>query len=229
MMKAITSGAAMPQQFDYMNPDVPPSLPVHNVPLVRASAENFRDYGTIVTNPDTHDVEIVTWPQQGWRAVDVGTGDEGGYAEGTFKFNWQGDMLYAENEAVQDQYLLGWSTQPGQASSSNENPSRDQLLLWHANYHPDGAQLFYPLDGQPFVAALALPGDDMTPKDWVAFYCDGSFGVCIHPGVWHEAIAPLTDSARFYDKQGKVHARVSCDFTTEFGVYLSIPLQEPKD
>jgi hypothetical protein len=23
-------------------------------------------------------------------------------------------------------------------------------LLWHANYHPDGGQLFFPLDREPF-------------------------------------------------------------------------------
>jgi ureidoglycolate hydrolase len=58
----------------------------------------------------------------------------------------------------------------------------------------------------------------------VAFYFDGSQGICIHPSVWHEAIIPLTDNARFYDKQGKVHARISCDFGKEFGVLLSVPL-----
>jgi ureidoglycolate lyase len=216
-----------PQSFDYMNPTVPDQLPVHMMPLVEATPENLTEYGTLVTEPGTHPVEIVTWPQQGWRSIDAGTGNEGGYVDGTFRFRWQGDILYAENEAVDDRYLLGWCAQPGIASPYNRAPKRDQLLIWHANYHPDGGQLFYPNDHKPFVAALALPGDDIGPEDFTAFYFDGSFGVCIHPGIWHEAIVPLNDEAGFYDKQGRVHGRVSCDFTREFGCFLGVPLVKP--
>lgn len=212
------------REFDYMNPDLPAGLDIHRMPLVRATAENLEGFGEIVTDYKTHPVEIVTWPHQGWRPVDVGTGNEGGYAVGEFRFWWQGDFLYAENEAVNDRYILGWSKLPEHASETPSEDSRDQLLMWHANHHPDGGQLFYPLDGSPFVAALAKTDDNMKPEDWVAFYCDGSFGICIHPSIWHEAIMPLSDSARFYDKQGKVHARISCDFAREFGTLLSVPL-----
>lgn len=34
-----------------------------------------------------------------------------------------------------------------------EVPKR--VLLWHANYHPDGGQLFFPLDSTPYVVQLA--------------------------------------------------------------------------
>jgi len=214
------------KSFDYMNPVVAPNLPRVDVPIVQASAKSLQGFGELVADYKNHQVEIVTWPAQGWRSVDNGTGDEGGYAEGIFKFWWEGDVLLGENESVNDSYVLGWSKEPCEASRENLKADRSQLLMWHANYHPDGAQLFFPLDGRPFVAAFAKPGDDMTPSDWVAFYFDGSAGVCIHPGVWHEAIVPLTDSARFYDKQGRVHARVSCDFGKEFGVLISIPLTE---
>lgn len=212
---------------DYMNPNVPDEMPLYEIPLIEATAETFKDYGTLVTDPTTHPVEIVQWPQPGWRPVDPGTGDEGGYAEGNFNFHWQGDVLFAENQAVKDQYLLGWATQPGSASKTEQTVARDKLILWHANYHPDGGQLFYPTDGQPFVAALALPGDDVKLDDWVAFYCDGSFGICIHPNVWHEAVAPLSGTGSFYDKQGRVHGRISCDFAKEFGHFLSVPLRKP--
>ncbi len=212
---------------DFMDPSVPDTLPLYKIPIIKATAENFKEYGTIVTDPTAHPVEIVQWPQPDWRPVDSGTGDEGGYAEGTFTFRWQGDILYAENKAVNDQYLLGWSTQPSNASRDQQTAPRDFLNIWHANYHPDGGQLFHPTDCQPFVAALALPGDNVQLEDWVAFYCDGSFGICIHPNVWHEAIAPINEAADFYDKQGRVHGRVSCDFTKEFGHFLSIPLRLP--
>jgi len=213
--------------IDYMNPNIPDEMPLFEIPLVEATADTFKGYGTLVTDPATHQVEIVQWPQPGWRPVDPGTGDEGGYAEGSFNFRWQGDVLFAENQAVKDQYLLGWSTQPGSASTTEQTVVRDKLIIWHANYHPDGGQLFYPTDGKPFVAALALPGDDVKLEDWVAFYCDGSFGICIHPNIWHEAIAPLADEGSFYDKQGRVHGRISCDFASEFGHFLSVPLRKP--
>ena len=217
------------KSFDYMNPAVPDELPLFDMPLVKATAESLEGFGTIVTDYMSHPVEIVQWPAQGWRKIDDGTGDEAGHLDGIFEFWWEGDVLLGQNMAVNDRYILGWSKQPGLASRENTAPDRSQLLIWHANYHPDGAQLFYPLDNKPFVAALAKTGDDMKPEDWVAFYCDGSFGLCIHPGIWHEAITPLSQKSRFYDKQGAVHARVSCDFTKEFGVFLRIPLVPPSE
>ena len=102
--------------------------------------------------------------------------------------------------------------------------AQDRVLLWHCNYHPDGGQLFWPLDGKPFVVPVAKPGDDLEPEAFVAFWSDGSFGIYIHPGVWHEGVFPVTSAGRFFDKQGKVHARVSCDLAGEFGVLLSVPL-----
>jgi hypothetical protein len=32
----------------------------------------------------------------------------------------------------------------------------------------------------------------------------------------------------FDDRQGRVHARVSCHFVEEFGKYLSVPLRAPR-
>ena len=121
-------------------------------------------------------------------------------------------------------YISGWTHLP------HETPplKRDWAYMWHANYHPDGGQLFYPLDGQTFVAPLALPGDDVKPESFIAFYFDGSKGLYVHPGVWHEALFVLADSGRFFDKQGKVHARISVDFATEFGCLLKVPLRCPE-
>jgi ureidoglycolate lyase/seryl-tRNA synthetase len=58
----------------------------------------------------------------------------------------------------------------------------------------------------------------------IAFWCDGSKGLYIHPGIWHDGIFPVSDQQSFLDRQGRVHARVSCDLAMEFGVYLSVPL-----
>ncbi len=31
-------------------------------------------------------------------------------------------------------------------------------LHWHMNNHPDGRQMFFPLDKRPFIIPAALPG-----------------------------------------------------------------------
>jgi ureidoglycolate lyase len=95
------------------------------------------------------------------------------------------------------------------------------------NYHPDGGQIFSPRDGAAFVALLAKAGDDVRPEDFVAFHCDGSFGIHIDPGVWHQPVFPLDPLAVFDDRQGRVHACVSVNFVGEFGCYLEVPLSAP--
>ena len=208
----------------------PGALPGVDVRLGRATADSLRGYGQLVDDHRDFPVEIVRWPAQGWRPVDEGTGDEAGTTRGTFECWWEGDTLLGRNGAVGGEYVLGWSKNPAEAT---RDPAvcRPQLrvLLWHANYHPDGGQLFFPLEGVPFVVPLALPGDDVRPEKFVAFYFDGSRGLYIHPNVWHEGIFPLTGRAKFHDEQGKVHARVSCFVAREFGVFLSVPLATPPD
>jgi len=200
---------------------------IAELPLVRATPQALAGFGRLVEDYAGTEIEIVTWPASGWRPVDPGTGNEGGVAEGIFEFWWAGEVFYGRNHAVDDQYLLGWSRPPEEASEEALEPERNRLLIWHANYHPDGGQLFFPRQPVPFVAPLAPPGDDITPEDFVAFYCDGSQGLYIHPGVWHEAVIPLAAQGSFDDKQGKVHARISVNFTEEFGVLLSVPLGRP--
>jgi ureidoglycolate lyase len=200
-----------------------PSLELFSVPLVEATEHSVEGYGYLVDDPE-FEIEIVTWPAQGWRSVDEGTGNEGGAVEGIFFGNWSGDVLMGRNDAVSGHYVLGWSTDPQSASSTKQTTERDKVLLWHMNYHPDGGQLFFPQQKKPFVVPVALPGDDFKPEKVIAFWCDGSRGLYIHPGIWHEGIFPVEDEQSFLDRQGRVHARISCDIGEEFGVYLSVPL-----
>ena len=199
---------------------------IHDTPLVAATPESLRGYGLLVDEPRTFPIEIVPWPAQGWRAVDANSGDQGGVTEGLFEFCWQGATLYARNHAVGDSYLFGWSTWPEEAASAGPG-KRERALIWRANYHPDGGQLFHPLHGQSFVVPLALPGDDVKPESFVTFWCDGRRALYLHPNVWHGAIVPHDDEAQFLDRQGRVHARVSVDFVREFGCYLGASLLPP--
>ena len=100
------------------------------------------------------------------------------------------------------------------------------MMLWHANYHPDGGQLFFPLERRPFYVPLARPGDDVTPQKFVCFRFGGDQGLYIHPGVWHEGVFGSSGTQRFFDKQGAVHARVSVDFPREFGCLLEAPIAD---
>ncbi len=202
-----------------------PELPLFNVPLIEATEQSVEGYGYLVDDPDHCEIEIVTWPAQGWRPVDEGTGNEAGYVEGVFDSHWDGDILMGINDAVSGHYVLGWSTNPQNAKAGSATVPRESVLLWHMNYHPDGGQLFFPKDKKPFVVPVALPGDDFAPDQVIALWCDGSRGLYIHPGIWHEGVFPVSDQQRFLDRQGRVHARISCDIGEEFGVYLSVPLQ----
>jgi ureidoglycolate lyase len=221
--------ATMQQPVDYLSPNVPDRLPWYDIPLIKANPKNLLEYGCLVSDPDNFKIEIMQWPAQGWRPIDAGTGDEGGVVEGVFHSEWVGDILKGRNDAVQGEYILGWRTNPGDIKRENTNPDqsssiKDSMLLWHMNYHPDGGQLFFPQQAKPFVVPVALPGDDLTLERIVAFWCDGSQGLYIHPGIWHEGAFPVTQSQSFQDRQGRVHARVSCNICTEFGVFLKMPL-----
>lgn len=201
-----------------------PLLPEVTLKLVEATPETLKDYGELVDHQDRRPVEIVRWPAPGRRPVDPGTGDQGGTTEGIFEFEWRGDVLRGRNNAVDDDYVLGFACQPPRSSEERATVRRDKVLLWHANYHPDGGQVFFPLAVGPFVVPLALPGDEVRPQDFVAFWFKGDQGLYIHPGIWHEGVFPTADRGRFFDRQGKVHARISVDFPREFGCYIAAPL-----
>ena len=152
--------------LDYLNPNLPAGLQHIQIPVVVATAQSVKGYGWLVDDPANCTVEITRWPAQGWRPVDTDCGDEGGTTEGVFYSTWKGDILYGSNEAVGGNYVLGYATAPEEASTESiAKPSK--ILIWHANYHPDGGQMFFPLDDQPYLVPVALPGDDVKPADFI--------------------------------------------------------------
>jgi ureidoglycolate hydrolase len=100
-----------------------------------------------------------------------------------------------------------------------------------SDYHPDGAQLFWPLEPIPFVVALGLNtiGDDIKPSDIKSFYVPAGKGVYFHPGTWHNGvyIAKQDSPASFLTRQGRVHGRVSASWANEFGQLVRVPLTDP--
>jgi len=207
--------------IDYLNPDLPADLRIVPMPVVDATAENLEGYGRLVKDPKECIVEITRWPSAGWRPVDSDTGDEAGTTEGIFVSEWKGDVLYGRNDAVGGHYILAYAEPPEVADEKHQrDPQR--MLLWHANYHPDGGQLFFPQQRQPFMVPLALPGDDIMPDKFVCFRFDGTQGLYIHPNIWHEGVFGVSGTQKFFDKQGAVHARVSVDFAREFSCLLEV-------
>ncbi|XP_071154080.1 uncharacterized protein [Mytilus edulis] len=191
----------------------------YQVSLVVADENSLKGYGKIVTDFEKEEVEITPWPVGGWRKLYPGTGAMGGIVSGNFVYEWEGDVCKAINNAVGGHYVTG--RLPTGVSFDN----RTHVLVREANYHPDGGQIFFPRDKDPFIALLALPTDDIKPEDFKAFYFDGSFGVQIHANIWHQPVYPIKDRAVFLGKQGAVHACVCMDSVDEWGKYLSVPLK----
>jgi hypothetical protein len=201
---------------DYLNPGIPSGLPTVRIPVVDGTPVNLKGYGELIDSPDARRVEIVRWPAKGWRPVDLDSGDEGGTTEGVFVSEWKGDILFGQNEAVGGHYILGYGVDPGLARDDHDRRP-ERALLWHANYHPDGGQLFFPLEPGEFFVPLALPGDDVRPEQFVCFRFAGGRGLYIHPDIWHDGVFTRAGKQRFFDRQGAVHARISVDFPREFG------------
>lgn len=209
---------------NYLDPQLPRGLSTTRIPVLKATASNLQGYGRLVDDPKAESIEIVRWPALGWRAVDEDSGNEGGTTQGTFVSEWEGDILYGRNAAVGGHYILGFNTLPEHADTTHRrDPTR--LLLWHCNYHPDGGQMFFPLEPGPFLVPMALPGDDVKPQDFVCFWFEGGQGLYMHPGVWHEGVFATRGRRSFHDVQGAVHARVSVNFAAEFGCLLEMGLQ----
>lgn len=206
-------------------PAIGEAVRVHKVALVVADAGTLRGYGHIVPDFAAGQVTITTWPQPDWRPVVAGTGNEGGIVEDRFEMVRRGEVQHAVNHAVGRSYIIGWFADPATASESRHAADTSRIFTHEANYHPDGGQIFAPRHGEAYVALLARPGDDITPDDFTAFYCDGSFGLHIDPGVWHQPVFPVGAQASFDNKQGRVHCCVAVDFVTEFGCYLEVPLR----
>ena len=86
---------------------------------------------------------------------------------------------------------------------------REPVIRW-MEYHSKHTQTFIPLSGKRFIMVLGKPTrrrpdqstDDAQPDlpdllNVRAFYFDGSCGVCMHVGTWHEVPFPIDDATHF--------------------------------
>ena len=187
--------------FDYSTMD---QYAHFDIPVVVADEINTQGFGNFVDDFENEKIELIRWPYTGEREINCGIG--GGITEGLFKVHWNKDLCIAENEAVKGSYVPGIKI--GQSIYTHE-----------ANYHPDSAQLFFPIDKKPFILFLSKnKTDQITPSDFIAFVFDGSRGFKVDPCVWHQPPFSGKDGVVFKDKQGAVHACIAVHFPKEFGV-----------
>ncbi len=218
----VTHAGVTPAQ--YLDPDISSGLPWRDLPVVDGRDPSLAELLAIAEgDPAEFEVPIVPWPLSGPRPLDPGTGIEGGTTEGTFLTVWDGQRLRARNAAVGGDYVIGLGCAPESLDAPSSGP-REQILLWHLNHHPDGGQLFWSVDGRPFLVPVVPAGDDPDLERAVVARSDGSFGICVLPGVWHDGVYPESGDGDFRTRQGRVHARVSADVAGEFRCLLRIPL-----
>lgn len=72
------------------------------------------------------------------------------------------------------------------------------FLLTKMERHQTHTQSFIPLEGAGLILAVAPPTREDRPKIETirAYYLDGSCGVMLHRGVWHDILYPVERPAR---------------------------------
>ena len=246
MCSTTSSDAFVFSAANFANPDLPGGLSILDVPLTKATDESLQGFGRLSRSRDEYTVasnnfEIVPWPRPtGARPLDEHTGDEAGTVEGEFAVKWDGDFYLGENKAIEsvsNTYLDGLGAPPEDARRGDDGVgSGDAIHLWMSDFHPDGAQSFWPMlcgEGEnetasfPFVVCLGKACEDVTPADMHAFYVPPGCGVYLDPGTWHNGVYVAREHApaTFLTRQGRVHARVSCSWASEFNTLLRVPLR----
>ena len=211
--------------FDYLNPDVPPGLRLLDVPLIRANRDTIKGYGEIVRDPKKQKIEIVPWPLNGSRKLDAGTGIEGGTTEGIFACEWRGNELIGRNEAVGGHYVIGFRDLP-ETGAARRGAGRGPRAAVALQLSPRRRPALLAARRQAVRRAGRAAGRRSRARGLHGLLV-GRQRRHLHPSR-HLARGrvPGDETGRFFDKQGKVHARVSCDLAREFGVLLNVPLPQ---
>jgi len=77
------------------------------------------------------------------------------------------------------------------------------LVLRIMERHPLSSQTFVPLQGRPYLVAVA-PAGDFDPWEMQVFLAEGGQGVNYRRGVWHHFVLPLQPASDFLviDREG---------------------------
>lgn len=203
--------------YDSFTNFIPTDINIYNVPIIIANKDTLKDYGNIVYDFENTNVINNTWPKHSGRPLDNNTGNQALATEGNFAFYYTQNYAKAHNYSVPNgDYITGIIPQ------TNIEQSIYNIYIREANYHPDGGQIIFPTNKTPFYLLLSKADDNIKPSDFVAFYCDGTFGIQILPYIWHQPAFPLINNTNFKNKQSSVHGCVTVDTLNEFNTLLCI-------
>jgi ureidoglycolate hydrolase len=196
------------------------NIKIYNVPILNANEETLKGYAQIVDNFSKTKVINVTWPKTEGRPLDKNTGNQAKETFGIFEFYYDKNYCRAKNNSVPNgEYITGVMTE------EEKIPNKRIIYTFEANYHPDGGQIISPTkNNNDFIVLLSKAGDNIKPEDFVAFYCDGTFGIQILPNVWHQPIYPIAQKSNYYNKQCSVHGCVTVNTLEEFNTLLKMEI-----
>src|SRR5947208_14571599 len=84
---------------------------------------------------------------------------------------------------------------------------RKDIRVDHLNRHHKATQALVALDAKPTVIVVGPPDVDFSKKEHLdalrAFVCDGSLGINLALGTWHEGPFPLGPHVDLVNVQGK--------------------------
>ncbi|OLT61793.1 ureidoglycolate lyase [Moorena bouillonii] len=193
----------------------------YDVPLKKLNSKNAEGLGNVFTDFEDVEVELCKWPNPGKRPL-ISRGGYGTFIEDEFKVYWRGStVLSGDHKSAR-------GGAAGKAVVDPETNSNYVLVHW-LSAHLDAGEAFIPKNGEPSIFLLAPPGDNVKAEDFVALYSDGSYGISIHPGVWHTAPLPLSGEVVYKNKQGSIYATVDCLLLKEQDTCLKIPLRKPEE
>lgn len=100
----------------------------------------------------------------------------------------------------------------------------------HLNHHRNSTQALIPLEGKACLVVVAPP--DVTfesPADLKkvkAFLCDGSVGINIGLGTWHQALLPIGPEMSMVNIQGVNSTKDTyvCNFAKSFDTVIEVTL-----
>ncbi len=98
------------------------------------------------------------------------------------------------------------------------------------NHHRNSTQALIPLEGKACLLVVAPPDATFETaadlKRVRAFLCDGSVGVNIGLGTWHQALLPLGPSLKMVNIQGRNSTQdtYTCNFVKAFDSQIEVSL-----
>lgn len=106
------------------------------------------------------------------------------------------------------------------------SPEATPVPLRLMERHPQGNQVFMPLDGQRYLVVVAPTGEPPTTADLHAFLCRGNQGVNYHRGTWHHPMIALDAECCFLEVQRRGPGDNCEEVALEVPVQVELPAYE---